>query len=236
MKEVNITSLSNATPTKELVDKQGNEEVKSCSNCNYFHHIGGGIDQPYSEFSCMKGHWDGISSKEDYDELLKDARCVDFLSINTNVTEKFYQLDNKLENKEMKTEKTFEVTIDISTDDIPTDILFNETVRRINELKGYAVDNEKNNKLQNSLNEIHKALLIDEKFWKDYSTTPPPDGLQVLAQNDEWIDKDFCPDGIRVGFRNDDNFISSKWNPSHDCYDTIGWEEIALPIKWKLTN
>jgi hypothetical protein len=68
--------------------------------------------------------------------------------------------------------------------------------------------------------------------WIDYNETKPPIGVEVLAQNNDWIDEDYNEYGIRVGFQNEDEegyFLTAKWNNYQDCYDTV--EE--KPKYWK---
>ena len=57
-------------------------------------------------------------------------------------------------------------------------------------------------------------------------------GTFVLLYSEDWIDEDFNPEGIREGFRdeNDDGpIISSKWDGCHDywkteiCFNATHW-------------
>ncbi len=48
----------------------------------------------------------------------------------------------------------------------------------------------------------------------------PEFGVEVIAYHEKWIDEDFNPNGTRVGFIQDDGFISASWNNEQDCYDT----------------
>ena len=48
--------------------------MKTCSNCQFFWFLPGDITQPYPEFACTKGHWDGV---EDQDSLLDEIDCED---------------------------------------------------------------------------------------------------------------------------------------------------------------
>ena len=50
----------------------------SCINCKNYYFAPPQHDQPYPEFACLKGHWDGISCKEHYDELFNEINCEDF--------------------------------------------------------------------------------------------------------------------------------------------------------------
>ena len=56
--------------------------------------------------------------------------------------------------------------------------------------------------------------------WNKVSDKEIPFGEEVIAFNEKWIDEDFNPNGTRVGFMQDDGFISATWNNDDDCYDT----------------
>lgn len=57
--------------------------------------------------------------------------------------------------------------------------------------------------------------------WLNFKEQEPPFGEEVLAFNRKWIDEDFNPRGIRVGFLSDEGFISAFWYDEQDCYETI---------------
>lgn len=67
--------------------------------------------------------------------------------------------------------------------------------------------------------------------WINYKEQKPPYGVEVLAYHHDWINEDFNPKGIRVGFLQDslaedsnDNpydFVSAYWWNYQDCYMTI---------------
>lgn len=56
--------------------------------------------------------------------------------------------------------------------------------------------------------------------WNKVSEKEIPFGEEVIAFNEKWIDEDFNPNGTRVGFMQDDGFVSATWNNDDDCYDT----------------
>ena len=56
--------------------------------------------------------------------------------------------------------------------------------------------------------------------WNKVSEKEIPFGEEVIAFNEKWIDEDFNPNGTRVGFIQDDGFVSATWNNEDDCYDT----------------
>lgn len=56
--------------------------------------------------------------------------------------------------------------------------------------------------------------------WNKVSEVEIPFGEEVIAFNEKWIDEDFNPNGTRVGFIQDDGFVSATWNNEDDCYDT----------------
>lgn len=48
--------------------------------------------------------------------------------------------------------------------------------------------------------------------WYRVSEKEIPFGEEVIAFNEKWIDEDFNPNGTRVGFIQDDGFVSATWN------------------------
>ena len=56
--------------------------------------------------------------------------------------------------------------------------------------------------------------------WNKVSEKEIPFGEEVIAFNKEWINHDFNPNGTRIGFLQDDGFVSATWNNEDDCYDT----------------
>ena len=59
--------------------------------------------------------------------------------------------------------------------------------------------------------------------WKRYREGQKPDiGIEVLAYHEDWVNPDFAPDGVRVGFINGDgNFVSAYWWDHQDDYIAI---------------
>ncbi len=47
----------------------------SCSVCEHFYYSAPQHDQPYPEFTCTVGCWQGIGSKEELDELSQENDC-----------------------------------------------------------------------------------------------------------------------------------------------------------------
>ena len=48
--------------------------------------------------------------------------------------------------------------------------------------------------------------------WKKFKEEKPSEGEEVLAYHPSWIDEDFNPRGIRIGFWNGgDDFKSAHW-------------------------
>ena len=80
----------------------------------------------------------------------------------------------------------------------------------------------------------NERLRGEVDVWHNYSTDKPPVGIEVIGQSDEWINEDYNPNGVRIGFQNIDEengpFITAKWNDYQDFYDTI---EDSKPTKWK---
>ena len=76
----------------------------------------------------------------------------------------------------------------------------------------------------------HKDSFIEGAEWADNNPeTPwikwkdkkPKVGIEIIAYNKHWIDKDFNPNGIRIGFLCGDIFVSAYWRDDQDCYMTI---------------
>jgi hypothetical protein len=66
--------------------------------------------------------------------------------------------------------------------------------------------------------------------WILLSKEPPPPCTEVICFKKEWIDEDFNPEGIRVGFMDDDNnWTSADWYNDQDTY----WnDEKSIPTHW----
>lgn len=64
--------------------------------------------------------------------------------------------------------------------------------------------------------------MIDKVWWNPYCRAClPPCGEEVLAYNSKWVNYDFNPRGIRVGFRTDEGFVSAFWWDYQDDYIAI---------------
>ena len=75
----------------------------------------------------------------------------------------------------------------------------------------------------------HSVTGVDYE-WKKYSEEKPPLGQEVLAYHHDWVDEDFNPKGIRIGFQDlsegsDGDFVSSHYWSNQDCYMTIPHSE-----------
>ena len=51
--------------------------------------------------------------------------------------------------------------------------------------------------------------------WINYKEQKPPYGVEVLAYHHEWVNEDFNPKGIRVGFLQDSLAEDANDNPCH---------------------
>ena len=78
----------------------------------------------------------------------------------------------------------------------------------------------------------------DTTYWVSWKHEKPIANTEVLAFSSFWVDEDYNPDGIRIGFRQDfvnseetieAGFHSAVWNNYNDHYDT-DFENI--PEKW----
>ena len=85
--------------------------------------------------------------------------------------------------------------------------------------------------------------------WIKIEDQLPPDGEEVLFFNEKWICEDFNPFGTRIGFLNNEDYVSAHYWSYQDSYETIAhWicddsnefsEEIKNsidPTHWKLIN
>lgn len=78
--------------------------------------------------------------------------------------------------------------------------------------------------------------------WIDINEKHLEFGEEVIGYNPAWVDEDFNPNGIRIGFLSDcgddgvkgqdaynisgefigqQHFCQAKWNNEHDCYITL---------------
>ena len=60
-----------------------------------------------------------------------------------------------------------------------------------------------------------------ENRYINYQEQKPPFFVEAIAYHYKWIDEDFNPNGIRIGFLSDEGFISAYWWNEQDCYETI---------------
>ena len=49
---------------------------KCCANCRFFKYAPPSKDQPYPEYWCSQGEWDGFADEE---ELYADSDCDEYL-------------------------------------------------------------------------------------------------------------------------------------------------------------
>lgn len=68
---------------------------------------------------------------------------------------------------------------------------------------------------------VEGANFALNNMYINYQEQKPPFGVEVIAYNHKWIDEDFNPNGIRIGFLSDDGFTSAFWWDEQDCYETI---------------
>ena len=49
----------------------------------------------------------------------------------------------------------------------------------------------------------------------------PQTGVEVILHNPKWINEDYNPKGVRIGFFDDVmGWVSAYWCSYHDCYHT----------------
>lgn len=64
-----------------------------------------------------------------------------------------------------------------------------------------------------------KGMCIKRKWIKIDKKHPLPKFEEVLGFNKEWIETDFNPKGVRIGYLTDEgNFISAKYEPDGEDY------------------
>lgn len=61
--------------------------------------------------------------------------------------------------------------------------------------------------------EAQRFIPLDEEM--------PPEHEEVLFYNPKWINEDFNPRGIRIGFMSNDDFTTAHWWNYQDTYETI---------------
>ena len=67
----------------------------------------------------------------------------------------------------------------------------------------------------------HKVLIITND-WVEIKIRKPDFGIEVLCFNPEWVNADFNPQGLRVGFRSGEgDFTTAHWWDYQDTYMTI---------------
>lgn len=93
--------------------------------------------------------------------------------------------------------------------------------------------------------ELSNNTQKQECTWNLILEKLPPVGVEVLFQNDKWIDLDYNPKGIRIGFLDGTgDYYSAYWCTLHDEYHTrdsmdddsrfkLKLAIDQIPIKWK---
>lgn len=61
--------------------------------------------------------------------------------------------------------------------------------------------------------------------WRNVEEELPPIGEEVLFFHEDWIDEDFNPKGVRIGFRLDEDYVTAHYWSHQDCYMTISHSE-----------
>lgn len=96
--------------------------------------------------------------------------------------------------------------------------------------------------------ELSSNTQKQEDTWNLILEKLPPVGVEVLFQNDKWIDLDYNPKGIRIGFLDGTgDYYSAYWCTLHDEYHTrdsidddsrfkLKLAIDQIPIKWKEIN
>lgn len=88
---------------------------------------------------------------------------------------------------------------------------------------------------ENSSNfELVEEPASKSMLWHKFSDALPPIGVSVIAFHHSWVDEDFNPQGIRIGFLQDNfasdnskyDFVSAHWWNCQDSYVTISKSDI----------
>ena len=75
---------------------------------------------------------------------------------------------------------------------------------------------------------VKKAFKAGVEFaqkWISIEDELPTGEDEVLLFNKKWINKDYNPKGVRIGFLGGDGFISAHWWNYQDCYMTVSKNE-----------
>ena len=70
--------------TPENTKRDESVEDDCCMRCYQFESDAARHDQPYPEFWCSKGHWEGVT---DMDDLWKPVICPDFKEVLRGIIE-----------------------------------------------------------------------------------------------------------------------------------------------------
>ena len=89
-----------------------------------------------------------------------------------------------------------------------------EAIKVMENVKSIFVTEYYKNRFQEAVNSLSCPIV------KNYKDKKPEEGVEVIAFNKAWIDKDFNPNGTRIGFLLDDGFISATWDDEQYFYDT----------------
>lgn len=75
-----------------------------------------------------------------------------------------------------------------------------------------------------------QELKFSENWIKYQDSMPTDEDGEVLCYSPEWIDEDFNPRGLRVGFMCGSGFISAFWWDYQDTYEN---DEKTVPLYWR---
>lgn len=95
----------------------------------------------------------------------------------------------------------------------------------IDNRSNYALFNEGMRKGSEIAREIILSKWQEAERWRNAEEELPPLGEEVLFFHEDWIDEDFNPKGVRIGFRLDDDYVTAHYWSHQDCYMTISHSE-----------
>lgn len=91
-----------------------------------------------------------------------------------------------------------------------------EAIKVMENVKSIFVTEYYKNRFQEAVNSLSCPI------FKNYKDEKPEEGVEVIAFNKAWIDKDFNPNGTRIGFLDGNGeFASAYWWDYQDAYITI---------------
>lgn len=113
------------------------------------------------------------------------------------------------------------VNMDNGIAEVPSSINRTEYLNKFKFIANYpSVDGFKQMLIPQSI-----EMISYNNGWTKVEDILPDEGIEVLCFNEAWIDEDFNPKGVRIGFLNGDGWITAHWWNYQDTYMTISHSE-----------